>query len=156
MTVQAPFAADAAINMKHSADGDNASPELSWNGAPEGTQSFVVISEDPDAAQPKPFVHWLAYDIPAGVTELREGLPTEPSLPDPKGVKQGANSMGSTGYTGPKPPVEDGAHHYHFQVFALDVPSLDLPPAADRAAVLDAMQAHVLAAGEIVGTFDRN
>ena len=116
----------------------------------------MVISEDPDAREPKPFVHWLAYDIPAEVTALREGFPTELSLPDPEGVKQGRNSMGSTGYTGPKPPVEDGAHRYHFQVFALDIPSLDLPPAADRATVLKTMEGHVLAGGEIVGTFDRN
>lgn len=156
LTIKAPFEADAAIGLQHAADGDNASPALSWEGAPEGTQSFVVIAEDPDAAQPKPFVHWLAYDIPAAVTALREGFPANATVPDPQGVKQGANSMGSTGYTGPKPPVQDGAHHYHFQVFALDVPSLNLLPAADRAAVLDAMRGHVLAGGEIVGTFDRN
>ena len=101
-------------------------------------------------------MHWLAYDIPADVTALREGFPIEASVPDPQGVKQGANSVGSTGYTGPKPPVQDGAHHYHFQIFALDVPSLGLSPAADRAAVLAAMEGHVLAAGEAVGTFDRN
>ncbi|MTE01286.1 YbhB/YbcL family Raf kinase inhibitor-like protein [Paracoccus sp. YIM 132242] len=156
LTVTAPFQPDAPIDPKHAADGDNASPALSWDGAPEGTRSFVIIAEDPDAREPKPFVHWLAYDIPASVTALREGLPTEPSLPDPEGVKQGANAMGSTGYTGPKPPVPDGPHHYHFQVFALDLPSLDLPPAADRAAVLAAMQGHVLAAGTVTGTFDRN
>lgn len=156
LTVTAPFQADGPIGPEHAADGDNASPALSWEGAPEGTQSFVIIAEDPDAKEPKPFVHWLAYDIPADVTTLREGLPTEASLPDPEGVKQGANSMGSTGYAGPKPPVADGPHHYHFQVFALDVPGLDLPPAADRAAVLAAMQGHVLAAGNITGTFDRN
>lgn len=156
LTVTAPLQADAPMKAKHSADGDNASPALSWDGAPEGTRSFVVIAEDPDAAEPKPFVHWLAYDIPADVTALREGFPTEASLPDPQGVKQGVNSMGSTGYTGPKPPVGDGAHHYHFQVFALDVPALDLPPMADRAAVLSAMEGHVIAAGRIVGTYDRN
>lgn len=156
LTVTAPFQPDAPIDPKHAADGDNASPALSWNGAPEETRSFVVIAEDPDAKEPKPFVHWLAYDIPADVTALREGLPTEASLPDPEGVKQGANSMGSTGYTGPKPPVPDGPHRYRFQVFALDVSSLDLPPAADRAAVLAAMQGHVLAAGQVTGTFDRN
>lgn len=156
LSVSAPFNADGPIDPRHAADGDNASPALSWGDAPEGTRSFVVIVEDPDASEPKPFVHWLAYDIPASVTALREGMPTEASLPDPKGMKQGANSMGSTGYTGPKPPVADGAHHYHFQVFALDVPGLDLSPAADRAAVLDAMEGHVLAGGNIVGTFERN
>lgn len=156
LTVKGPFSAHAAIDLKYTADGESASPALSWEGVPEGTQSFVVISEDPDAREPKPFVHWLAYDIPAEVTALREGFPTQPSLPDPEGVKQGRNSMGSTGYTGPKPPVEDGAHRYHFQVFALDIPSLDLPPAADRVTVLKTMEGHVLAGGEIVGTFDRN
>lgn len=156
LTVTAPFPPDGPIDPRHAADGDNASPALSWQGAPEGTQSFAIIAEDPDAREPRPFVHWIAYDIPADVTALREGLPTEVSLPDPQGMKQGANSMGSTGYAGPKPPVPDGPHRYHFQVFALDIPALDLPPGADRAAVLAAMEGHVLAAGDVTGTFDRN
>ena len=95
------------------------------------------------------------YDIPAGVTRLREGIPGTPILQDPKDAKQGPNSMGSIGYTGPKPPVGDPAHHYHFQIFALDVPTLDLEPGAKRDAVLKAMEGHVLAEGEIVGTFER-
>ncbi len=69
--------------MKHGAEGHNASPMLSWSGAPEGTKSFVVIMDDPDAAEPKPFVHWVAYDISGTVTELREGLPTDPILQEP-------------------------------------------------------------------------
>jgi Raf kinase inhibitor-like YbhB/YbcL family protein len=92
------------MDTAFSADGDNASPPLS---APEGTQSFVIIVDDPDAAQPRLFMHWLAYDIPASVTSLREGMPTEISVPDPEGMKQGTNSMEWTGYTGPKPPAED-------------------------------------------------
>ncbi|MCO5734202.1 YbhB/YbcL family Raf kinase inhibitor-like protein [Rhizobium sp. SSA_523] len=155
LTVRSGFAADAAIPLPHAADGDNASPKLDWSGAPEGTKSFVVIVDDPDSKSPKPFVHWIAYDIPANVTSLREGLPTEPILVAPKGLKQGANSQGSTGYTGPKPPVGDPAHHYHFQVFALDVETLGLEPGAKRDAVLAAMNGHVLAEGELVGTFER-
>ena len=153
LPVRSAFEPDQPIPLAHAADGDNASPAVSWD-AVEGAQSFVVIMDDPDAAEPKPFVHWLAYDIPAAVLALREGLPTEPVLTVPE-MKQGTNSSGSTGYTGPKPPVDDPAHHYHLQVFALDVDSLGLDPAAKREAVLEAMQGKVLAAGEIVGTFER-
>ena len=151
---EAAFEPDAPLPLAHAADGDNASPALSWQ-APEGAQSFVLLMEDPDAAEPKPFVHWIAYDLPASVTALREGLPTEPVLPDPKDVKQGTNSLGATGYFGPKPPVGDPPHHYHFQLFALDTPTLGLPPGATRDEVLAAMEGKVLAAGEIVGTFER-
>lgn len=153
--VKAPFERNGTIPLAHVADGDNASPKLDWGRAPEGTKSFVVISDDPDAAQPKPFVHWVLYDVPASVTALREGLSTEPILQDPKDAKQGVNSMGSIGYTGPKPPVGDPAHHYHFQVFALDIETLGLDPGATREDVLARMKGHVLAKGEIVGTFKR-
>jgi Raf kinase inhibitor-like YbhB/YbcL family protein len=153
--VQAAFKPNEAMPVRFSADGDNASPEISWADAPAGARSFALIADDPDAAEPKPFTHWIVYDVPAGVTRLREGLATDPVLVDPKGVKQGANSYGSTGYYGMHPPVGDAPHTYHFQVFALDVPSLNLKPGAKRDDVLDAMKGHVLAAGEVVGTFER-
>lgn len=153
--VTASFAPDETIPVKHGAEGDNASPRLDWTGAPEGTKSFVVIADDPDAAEPKPFVHWVIYDIPASEAGLREGLPTDPVLQDPKGTKQGVNSKGQTGYLGPRPPLGDPAHHYHFQVFALDVDSLGLDPGKTRAEVLGAMEGHVLAEGEIVGLYER-
>jgi Raf kinase inhibitor-like YbhB/YbcL family protein len=155
VSVQAEFGDGGMIPVASAADGDNASPKLEWSGAPEGTKSFVVVVDDPDAKEPKPFVHWIVYDLPATVTSLREGLPTESILPDPKNAKQGTNSMGATGYVGPKPPVEDPAHSYHFQVFALDVPSLELDPGAPRDQVLEKMNGHVLAEGEIVGKFKR-
>lgn len=153
--VTAPFADGATMPTEFVADGDNASPKLEWSGQPEQSQSLVLLMEDPDAKQPKPFVHWIVYDLPANITSLREGLPTEPVLPDPNGVKQGANSMGGTGYTGPKPPVGDPAHDYHFQIFALDVPLLNLEPGAKREDVIAAMEGHVLAEGEVVGQFKR-
>ncbi len=155
ISVRSNFQNNSSIPVKHVADGDNASPKMEWSEAPQEAKSFVVIADDPDAKQPKPFVHWIAYDIPSDVTSLREGLPTDPILVEPKGIKQGTNSMGSTGYTGPKPPVDDPAHNYHFQVFALDIESLGLEPGAKRDAILEAMEGHVLAEGEIVGTFVR-
>ncbi|MGD9478793.1 YbhB/YbcL family Raf kinase inhibitor-like protein [Shinella sp. G-2] len=149
------FAADQPIPLQYSADGDNASPALEWESGPEGTKSYVVIVDDPDADKPKPFTHWVAYDIPGDVIKLREGMSGTPILQEPKGLKQGANSMGSIGYTGPKPPVGDPAHHYHFQVFALDVETLGIDPGAMREDVLKAMAGHVLSKGEIVGTFEQ-
>lgn len=154
-TFKASFADGETMPVKHGAEGDNASPMLEWSGAPEGTKSIVVIADDPDAAEPKPFVHWVIYDIPASENGLREGLPTDPVLQEPKGAKQGTNSKGQTGYLGPRPPLGDPAHHYHFQVFALDVETLGIDPGKTREAVLAAMDGHVLAKGEIVGLYQR-
>ncbi|MCD7111433.1 YbhB/YbcL family Raf kinase inhibitor-like protein [Rhizobium sp. DKSPLA3] len=155
IVVKAAFEKDGPIPVQYTADGDNASPAIEWTKAPEGTKSFVLIADDPDAAKPKPFTHWLAYDIPVGTTKLREGIPGTPVLQEPKMMKQGANSQGSTGYTGPKPPAGEPAHHYHFQVFALDIETLGLDPGAKRDAVLKAMEGHVIAEGQVVGTFER-
>jgi Raf kinase inhibitor-like YbhB/YbcL family protein len=148
------FQANDAIPLTYSAYGDDASPPIAWSGAPEGTKSFVVIVDDPDAAIAKPYTHWIAYNIPATTRSLREGLQTSPMLQDPKGLMQGRNTRGSMGYTGLKPPVGDPAHRYHIQVFALDR-NLDLRAGAMRAEVIEAMKDHVLAEGELVGTFER-
>lgn len=155
IAVRSAFRANQPIPLQYAADGDNASPALEWDDRPMETKSYVVIVDDPDADNPKPFTHWVAYDIPAGTTKLREGLPGTPILQSPNGLKQGANSMGSIGYAGPKPPVGDPAHHYHFQVFALDVDTLGIDPGATREDVLKAMSGHVLSKGELVGTFAR-
>lgn len=145
------FGGGGAIPFEYSAFGGNASPDLAWSKAPEGAKSYVILMEDPDAAKPKPYVHWIAYNIPPTVTALRAGMPTDQRLEDPKGVLQGVNSSGASGYFGPKPP-DSKTHSYHFQVFALDT-TLDLLPGADRKTVLDAMAGHVLAKGELVGEF---
>lgn len=149
----AAFRANGRIPHRYSAYGEDVSPPVSWSNGPEGTKSFVLLMEDPDAKKPKPFVHWILFNVPATTTELREGIPGAATLPDPKGARQAVNSRGSFGYFGPRPPA-DGEHHYHFQVFALDV-MLDLKPDASRQEVLDAMRSHVLAQGELVGIFSK-
>jgi Raf kinase inhibitor-like YbhB/YbcL family protein len=146
----AGFPQNGGIPFKHSAFGEDISPALSWSGAPDGTKSFAILMEDPDATMPKPFVHWIAYNIPPSVMELREGLPGTPKLEMPA-MLQGKNSVGRVGYFGPK-PSDDAVHHYHFQVFALDT-MLMLDPNKDRQTVVEAMKDHVLASGEAVGTF---
>ncbi len=132
--------------------GDGVSPEIWWDRV-EGARSYALILEDPDAKSVTPFVHWVAYNIPADVTSLPEGLQEEAQLSKP-GVMQGKTSGGSLGYFGQRPPVGDPPHHYHFQVFALDS-ELDVPPGAERDEVLVAMNGHVLAAGELVGTYQQ-
>jgi Raf kinase inhibitor-like YbhB/YbcL family protein len=142
-----------AIPAQYSEYADGVSPPVRWN-AVEGAAAYALIVEDPDAKQIKPFTHWLAWNIPATTTELPEGLQEQLRLTEPEGVLQGANDRGSPGYFGPRPPEGDPPHHYHFQVFALDKP-LDLPPGADRNQLLSAMQGHVLAKGELVGTYQQ-
>jgi Raf kinase inhibitor-like YbhB/YbcL family protein len=141
------------IPKEHSEYADGVSPEISWNRI-EGARSYALILEDPDAKSIKPFVHWVAYNIPGDVTSLPEGLQEQARLTEPEGLLQGKTSRGSVGYFGPRPPVGEAPHHYHFQVFALDQ-ELDVPPGAERDDVLKAMQGHVLAAGELVGTYQQ-
>ena len=147
------FAEDGRIPVRHSAYDENVSPEITWSKGPVGTKSYVLLMEDPDAKKPKPVVHWVLFNIPADVTALREGIPGAAGLADPKNVRQAANTRGSFGYFGPRPPA-DGDHHYHFQVFALDT-LLNLKPDAGRRDILDAMKGHVLAKGDLVGILSK-
>lgn len=145
------FAPGADMPLRHSEYADGVSPSLMWTAVP-GARSYLVIAEDPDARPVKPFVHWLAWNIPASVTHLPEGLQEQPRLEQPEGLLQGRTTRGNTGYYGPRPPVGDAPHAYHFQVLALDT-LLDLPPGSDRDAVLAAARGHVLARGELVGRY---
>jgi len=147
------FGPDAPLPKRFSAYHEDLSPSLRWDPV-ANAQSYVLILEDPDSANVKPFVHWVAYNIPAEVTELPEGLPVDPRLTDPQGVLQGLTSRGSVGYFGPKPPVGDPPHHYHVQLLALDT-VLDLKPGATRDEVLNAARGHILAKGSVVGTYQQ-
>jgi Raf kinase inhibitor-like YbhB/YbcL family protein len=142
---------NAAIPTKHSDYADGVSPPLAWSPV-NGAKSYAIIAEDPDAKPITPFVHWVAWNIPAEMTKLPEGVQEQPRLTDPEGVLQGATSRGSVGYFGPRPPVGDKPHRYHFQILALDK-MLDIPPGADRDQVLAAAEGHVIAKGELVGTY---
>jgi len=145
------FSKDGTMHERYTEYADGVSPALSWK-AVAGAKSYAIIMEDPDAKPALPFVHWVAWNIPANVTSLPEGVQEQPRLTDPEGVLQGVTTRGSTGYYGPKPPVGEAAHRYHFQVLALDT-MLDVPFGADRDQVLKAAQGHVLAKGEIVGKY---
>lgn len=149
------FAAGGQIPAIFSAYSQNASLPLTWKAGPPATKSYAVLLDDPDSsALPLPVSHWVVWNIPATVTGLREGLQAADRSKAPDGLAQGANYTGKIGYAGPKPPEGDAPHQYHFQVFALDA-MLDLPIGSNRADLLNAAQGHVLAAGELVGSFVR-
>ena len=143
------------IPAAHSAYDQNFSPALRWSGAPDGTKSFVLMMEDPDAkVTPLPVLHWIAWNIPGSTFALPEGIPASEGVTDPKDMRQGPNYSGKPGYAGPKPPAGDAPHRYFFQVYALDR-LLDLPLNAGRDQLLKAVEGHVVAKGSFHGTFVR-
>ena len=108
-------------------NGENLSPALQWQGAPEGTQSFAVTLYDPDAPTGSGFWHWVAYDIPAHVNQLPQGAGIVDSVKLAGGGLQAQNDYGALGFGGPCPPRGDKPHRYIFTVYALRVPTLGLP-----------------------------
>lgn len=148
------FGEGDVIPLEFSSYDRGASFPFAWSEGPTGTRSYAVVVEDPDAKGAAPFVHWTVWNIPAQATHLPRGVPKRARLDDPPGALQGMTSAGEVGYFGPRPPAGDPSHHYHLEVFALDR-LLDLPAGADRDALLAALGGHVLASGELVGTFER-
>ena len=142
------FESGGVIPEIHSAYGGKQSPDLEWEVTPPDAVSIAIVMEDPGA----PWVHWVLYNIPARISRLPECLPADAHLENLGGALHGNHGGGEAGYFGPMPPRGDGVHHYHFEVFALDaVP--DLPAGATRDALVAAMKGHVLACGELVGTY---
>lgn len=147
------FAHDRAIPPKHTCDGQDVSPALQWSGLPAGTRSLALIVDDPDAPDPaapqRVWVHWVLYNLPADSTGLAEGVaPTQL----PAGAAQALNDWKRTGYGGPCPPI--GRHRYFHKLYALDTLLPDLGQ-ADKATLLRAMEGHVLAQAELIGTYQR-
>lgn len=153
----AAFDDDGMITQIYTCDGQDISPPLSWEGAPEGTATLALIVDDPDAPIGT-FVHWVIYNIPVDVTSLPEALPNEPASldsvrPDLAGVRQGKNGFSNTGYGGPCPP--SGTHRYLFKLYALDT-ELGLDAAdADKQTLLNAMEGHALAQTTLTGRYQR-
>ena len=129
----------------------NASPQLQWSGAPEGTKSYAVTCFDPDAPTGSGFWHWTVADIPADVTELKTG-----ASPDamPSGSVEGRTDFGSPGFGGAAPPPGHGPHRYVFTVFAVDVARLDLTPDASGAVFGFNLYFHTLAKASITAIYE--
>lgn len=137
------------IPVKYSCRGEDVSPALAWGEPPAGTQSFALLMEDPDAPVGT-WVHWIVFNIPASSRGLAEAVPSSAAFSD--GSMQGKNSGGNIGYNGPCPP--SGTHRYFFRLYALDE-MLGLSSGADKGELLKAMEGHILAQGELMGTFTR-
>jgi Raf kinase inhibitor-like YbhB/YbcL family protein len=148
------FEADGPIPRRYSSEGDSISPPLRWSGLPAGAKELVILCEDPDAPKAEPFIHWMVFGLPGQLTSLPEAIPATPSPAPLGGGRQGLNSAEKVGYFGPMPPVGHGVHHYHFQVFALSEPT-GLSSDPDRRQLIEAMSGHVLAVGDLVGTYER-
>jgi len=138
------------IPEDHSCDGDDISPPLSWSGPPDGTQSLALIMDDPDAPMGT-WVHWVLYNVPPDRRSLPEGVPADEQLSG--GGFHGKNSWQRHGYGGPCPP-SGSSHRYVFTLYALDA-ELDLEAGATKGKLLGAMDGHVLAQGELIGTYTR-
>lgn len=138
------------IPKKFTCESEDVSPALNWSGAPEGTKSFALIMQDPDAPVGT-FVHWVLYNIPADASGLPEGVPQDEVLTD--GSVQGLNGFDKIGYNGPCPPPGN-PHRYFFLLHALDT-TLDLAPGASRDQVKKAMKGHVLGSATLIGTYQR-
>lgn len=133
-------------------DGRNISPPLEIANPPDGTQSFALVMDDPDAPSP-PFVHWLMWDIPADTTEIPRNVPPGGRVESLDAV-QGTNGAGQVGYAGPCPPEEDPRHTYLFSLFALDEP-LGLEPGAEYRQVLRALFPRAIERARFVGQYAR-
>jgi Raf kinase inhibitor-like YbhB/YbcL family protein len=147
------FQHQGEIPTKYTCEGDDVSPALAWSGAPAGTQSFALIVDDPDAPDPqapqRTWVHWVLYNLPAGAPGLPEAV-RDADLP--QGTLQGLNDWKRTGWGGPCPPI--GRHRYFHKLYALDaaLPDLGTP---DKARLEKAMEGHVLAKAELMGTYQK-
>ena len=148
----AAFREGAVIAAKYTCDGVDVSPALTWSGAPAGTRSFALIADDPDAPAGT-WVHWVLYNLPADVSELPENIAKVESL-DLGGARQGRNDFRRPGYGGPCPPPGP-PHRYFFKLYALDVP-LKLKAGAQKRDVEAAMEGHVLATAQLMGTYGRS
>jgi Raf kinase inhibitor-like YbhB/YbcL family protein len=134
------------IPATHTCDAKDTSPELHWSHVPPDTRSFALIMDDPDASSGT-FTHWVLFDVPASVGSLSE---KEASIGIP-----GRNDFQREGYAGPCPPPRRGEHRCFFRLYALDVPSLDLPRGATRLEVERTMRSHILGDTELMGLYER-
>jgi Raf kinase inhibitor-like YbhB/YbcL family protein len=144
------FASGDTISTKHTCDGEDLSPDLTWNKPPEGTKELVLICDDPDAGGGG-WVHWVIYSLPPDSMGLPEGVPKKETTT--LGAIQGKNDFGKVGYGGPCPP-RGPAHRYFFKLYAVDR-LLGLKPRATKWDALKAMEGHVLAQGELMGRYGR-
>lgn len=153
----AAFEHHGTVPLTNTAYGDNTVPQITWSNLPQGTVQLALVMDDPVAPTPEPFVHWVAYNIPADAAELPAGLTKDAAVTgvaDLAGMINGVNGIRQTGYFGPRPPVDGKLHAYHFRIYALDS-ALNLPEGLNKQQLLEAIDGHVLATGMLMGHYEQ-
>ena len=151
LTISSPsFSNAGSIPKNFTCEGADVSPQLVWTEAPEGTKSFALLVDDPDAPVGN-WNHWTLWNMPANLRGLPEGVGKQARLLD--GTEQGRNDFRKTGYNGPCPPPGK-PHRYFFKVFALDT-TLELKADSSKKELEARMKGHILAQGELMGTYRR-
>ena len=145
---------DGRILDLYSAYYDDRVPGLGWSAVLEA-ESYALVVEDPDAPGDRPFLHWLMWNIPGGAIAIPPGLSRVTHPPELPGAIQGHNGAGEVGWHGTRPPPGHGLHHYHFQLFALTKPLDHLSPQTTLEALISVIKGLTIAAGELVGTYER-
>jgi Raf kinase inhibitor-like YbhB/YbcL family protein len=148
----AAFVDSGTIPQKFTCDGANVSPALTWSGTPANTQTLALIADDPDAPGGT-WVHWVLFNLPGKANALPENVARDETLSSLGNAVQGRNDFKKLGYGGPCPPPGK-PHRYFFKLYALDTP-LALHPGATKAQVEDAMQGHIVATAQLIGTYAR-
>jgi Raf kinase inhibitor-like YbhB/YbcL family protein len=148
------FAQGEGIPKRFTCEGDDVSPPLDWSDVPEGSKSLALVVDDPDAPDPAnprvTWVHWVLYNIPGKTTGIVEAVRTEAL---PTGTREGVNDWERTGYGGPCPPI--GRHRYFHKLYALDA-MLEGLGTPTKTKLEQAMQGHILAKAELVGTYQKS
>src|SRR5262249_11869997 len=147
--------------QRYTEDGQNLSPPLSWSEPPDGTVTFALVCEDPDAPSPKnrapqPWIHWVLYNVDAETLELPEGLPRTAELKELAGARQGTNSWptDNVGYRGPAPPPGSGTHRYIFRLFAVSNKVSPAKKLLTHKDLVDAIGKNVLGEARLTVTYD--
>lgn len=148
------FAQGGRLPDRFTADGPGVSPPLVWGVVPPATHSLALLVEDADAPMPNPMVHAVIWGLPADSGRIGEGWIVADGAGD--GLRDvGRGSFLREGWLPPDPPTGHGEHRYAFQLFALDAAVGDPGESPGRGAIVRAMAGHVIAAGLLVGTYDR-
>ena len=143
------FSEGEMIPTRYTCDGPDVSPDLSWSAVPETAKSLALICDDPDAPMGT-WVHWVLFNIPSSASGLPAEMPSDAALEN--GARNGTNDFGRLGYGGPCPP--GGTHRYYFKLYALDI-ELNLDSGVTKDQLLEAMQGHILAEGQLMGKYKR-
>ncbi|MBC7691682.1 MAG: YbhB/YbcL family Raf kinase inhibitor-like protein [Methylotenera sp.] len=151
----AEFRNGMRIPVERTALGSSSNPRLGWAEVPLETRELALLCEDPDAPFPKSFVHWIVYGMDPDVKSIPSAIPKDKHLSLPLECKQGRNSMGLVGYTGPNPPFwHRREHRYIFRLFALRE-TLTLAAGAGRGEFLDAIEGNVVAEAQLTGKYKK-